>query len=199
MAGSAQPRAVSEVGRCAVFLDRDGVLNAATVTGGVPHPPSSVEEMEILPGVPEACSRLHDAGFLLVMVTNQPDVARGQSTAESVQEINAAVSTAAGIDDVRVCFHDDRDGCACRKPKPGMLLDASRDLRLELDASFLVGDRWRDIEAGRRAGVTTVLVDYGYEETKGVSPEKRVRDLAEASEWIIGQADSKGVSCGFSR
>jgi D-glycero-D-manno-heptose 1,7-bisphosphate phosphatase len=176
----------------AVFLDRDGVLNAAAVVDGVPHPPRSVEETEILPGVPEACSRLHEAGFLLVMVTNQPDVARGQTSAETVQEINAAVSKAARIDDVRVCFHDDAEACNCRKPNPGMLLDASRDLGLELSRSFLVGDRWRDIEAGRRAGVTTVLVDYGYEESKGVSPAKTVRDLEEASEWIIGQADTKG-------
>jgi D-glycero-D-manno-heptose 1,7-bisphosphate phosphatase len=192
MAGSARRRAISEIPKPAVFLDRDGVLNAATVVDGVPHPPRSAEEMEILPGVPQACSRLHEAGFVLVMVTNQPDVARGRSTAEAVGEINAAVGAAAGIDDVRVCFHDDDASCACRKPNPGMLLDASRDLRLDLSASFLVGDRWRDIEAGRRAGVTTVLVDYGYQESTHVVPAKTVGDLTEASEWIITQANSKG-------
>jgi D-glycero-D-manno-heptose 1,7-bisphosphate phosphatase len=192
MTGSAQPRAVSETPKRAVFLDRDGVLNAATVIDGMPHPPRSVQEMEILPGVPEACSRLHEAGFVLVLVTNQPDVARGRSTAEAVREINAAVSTAAGLDDVRVCFHDDDASCACRKPNPGMLLDASRELSLELSESYLVGDRWRDIEAGHRAGVQTVLIDYGYQEPNHVIPAKTVRDLTEASEWIITQANSKG-------
>lgn len=175
----------------AVFLDRDGVLNAPTVIDGVPHPPGSLAELEILPGVPEACQALHEAGFVLVMVTNQPDVARGVATAEAVQELNAAVGAAVGIDDVRVCFHDDADLCACRKPNPGMLTDAASDLGLDLSASFLVGDRWRDIEAGHRAGVTTVLVDYGYGESSRVPPTKAVQDLQEASGWIIGQTTPK--------
>lgn len=173
--------------RRAVFLDRDGVLTAATVVDGVPHPPLNVREMEILPGVPEACKRLRESGFALVMVTNQPDVARGNTTVEAVHKINDAVKWATGIRDVRVCFHDDDASCACRKPSPGMLLDASRERGLVLSQSFLVGDRWRDIEAGRRAGVTTILVDHGYEESVQAHPTTRVLDLAEASEWIIRQ------------
>jgi D-glycero-D-manno-heptose 1,7-bisphosphate phosphatase len=172
----------------AVFLDRDGVLNRAIVQNGKPYPPSSLDELEILPGVPEALTRLRAAGFRLIVVTNQPDVARGKQTREAVEAIHAALQAQLRLDEFRVCYHDDADGCACRKPASGMLLDAAKDADLDLPASFMIGDRWRDIEAGRRAGCTTILIDCHYAETERCQPHARVSSLPEAVDWILNHA-----------
>ncbi|MEW6682302.1 MAG: HAD family hydrolase [Nitrospirota bacterium] len=168
----------------AVFLDRDGVLNRAFVRNGKPYPPSSLAELEILPGVPEALALLRAEGFQLVVVTNQPDVARGTQTRETVELLHAALRARLPLDRVLVCYHDDADQCECRKPAPGLLLEAARDLGLSLASCFMVGDRWRDIEAGRRAGCTNVFVDHGYAEPRPKDFHVRVASLAEASEWI---------------
>jgi D-glycero-D-manno-heptose 1,7-bisphosphate phosphatase len=173
------------VGRRAVFLDRDGVLNAAVVRGGVPHPPRDVDEVEVLPGVEDACSRLRAADFDLVVVTNQPDIARGTQTPGTVQRINDALLAALPLDEIVVCPHDDADGCPCRKPRPGMLLDAAERLEINLAVSFMVGDRWRDVEAGRRAGCRVVFVDHGYGEELAHEPDVVVRGLGAAADWIL--------------
>lgn len=171
--------------RQAVFLDRDGVLNRAIVRDGKPYPPANLAEVEILPGVIEACAMLHDAGFLLVVVTNQPDVARGSQQREVVEAINQLLQSRLPLDDVRVCYHDEKDHCSCRKPQPGLLLEAARDLAVNLSTSFLVGDRWKDIEAGRRAGSRTIFVDHGYAEKRPHNPDCHVGSLAEAVDWIL--------------
>lgn len=171
--------------RQAVFLDRDGVLNRARVVDGKPHPPESVEELELLPGVEEACRRLHDAGLLLIVVTNQPDVARGTQTMAAVETLNRELSTRLPLDEIRICPHDDADGCDCRKPSPGMLLDAAREHEIDLEGSVMVGDRWRDIEAGRRAGCATVFIDSGYSERPPEAPDLIARRLDEAVPWIL--------------
>lgn len=172
---------VDEVTKCpAVFLDRDGVLNQTVVVDGTPRPPRSPSELHLIPSAVEACRRLHKAGYVLVAVTNQPDVARGTQTIEYVQAINQVIGEAVPLDEFVVCPHDDGDGCDCRKPLPGMLLSAAARLDLDLDHSFMVGDRWRDIEAGRRAGCTTVFVDRGYTEKKPEDPDIVVRELVEA-------------------
>lgn len=173
--------------RRAVFLDRDGVINRALVHCGKPHPPSCLDELEILPGVPEALTMLRNAGFHLVVVTNQPDVARGITTRQGVDALHALLSSYLSLDEFRACYHDDGDHCGCRKPAPGMLIEAALENKLDLASSFLVGDRWRDVEAGRRAGCTTIFIDYDYAETKPQSPDKRVSSLLEAAEWILGQ------------
>jgi D-glycero-D-manno-heptose 1,7-bisphosphate phosphatase len=172
------------MGRRAVFLDRDGVLNAAVVRDGVPRPPGDADEVEVFPGVGEACNQLRRAGFELVVVTNQPDIARGTQTEEAVRRINDALLKALSLDEVVFCPHDDADGCACRKPKPGMLVDAAQRRGIDLAASFMVGDRWRDVEAGRRAGCRSVFVDRGYDE-RSVQPDVSVSDLGEAAVWIL--------------
>jgi D-glycero-D-manno-heptose 1,7-bisphosphate phosphatase len=172
------------VGGGAIFLDRDGVLNAAVVRDGAPYPPADAEEVEVLPGVQEACTRLREAGFELIVVTNQPDVARGTQTLEAVDRINDVLRAALSLDEIVVCPHDDVDSCDCRKPKPGMLLDAAGRREIDLAASFMVGDRWRDVEAGRRAGCRTVFVDRGYDEPSA-EPDVTVSDLAEAAVWIL--------------
>ncbi len=179
--------------RAAVFLDRDGVLVETTVRDGIPRPPSDVRELEILPGVRRACERLRAAGFVLIVVTNQPDVARGTSTAEGVEEIHRALRESVPLDDVVVCLHDDADACDCRKPQPGMLLAAAMRWDVDLGASFLVGDRWRDVEAARRAGCRALFVDRGYAESIASEPDATVRNLEEAAEWILRQTSREAA------
>jgi len=171
--------------RQAVFLDRDGILNRAIVRKGKPYPPASLAEVEILPGAVESCAALREAGFLLIVVTNQPDVVRGTQRREVVEAIDQALYTRLPLDDIRVCYHDDGDHCPCRKPEPGLLLNAAQDWDIDLSASFMVGDRWKDIEAGRRAGCKTIFVDYGYAEREPGNSDHRVSSLAEAVGWIL--------------
>lgn len=172
----------------AVFLDRDGVLNRAVVREGKPYPPANVDEMEILPGVRESLEALRAAGFLLIVVTNQPDVARGATTREAVEAINAALGQALPIDEFRTCFHDSGCGCDCRKPKPGALLAAAAVHDIDLSASYMVGDRWRDAEAGQRAGCKTILIDYGYNEKRPEAVDYYAKSLREAAKIIMGTA-----------
>jgi D-glycero-D-manno-heptose 1,7-bisphosphate phosphatase len=148
----------------------------------VVRPPATVDEFEILPGAAEACALLRDAGYTLVVVTNQPDVPRGRLTRATVEEMNRRVSVALGLEDVRVCYHDDEDACACRKPKPGMLTDAARDCGLDLAKSFIVGDTWRDVEAGRRAGCRTVFV--GAHLADPYQADMRAVDVLDAAQMI---------------
>jgi D-glycero-D-manno-heptose 1,7-bisphosphate phosphatase len=166
----------------AAFLDRDGVLNQAIVRHGRPYSPTSVQEVTILPDVPEALDRLKAAGYTVVVVSNQPDVANGLQRRETVEAINAALMARLPLDEFRVCYHNDADGCTCRKPQPGLLLQQPA---YDLARSVMIGDRWRDIEAGLRAGVrATVLIDYGYEERQ-VEPDVRVPSLGLAVDWIL--------------
>lgn len=169
----------------AVFLDRDGVLNASVVVDGRPYPPASPDQLELLPGVAEACAELAAAGLPLIVVTNQPDIARGKTSAETVDAINARLSELLAVDEVVVCPHDDADECACRKPRPGMLVDAARRRDVALERSVMVGDRWRDIEAGRAAGTRTVFLNRGYAERGPEAPDLTVNELKESVTWII--------------
>jgi D-glycero-D-manno-heptose 1,7-bisphosphate phosphatase len=178
------------VSRPAVFLDRDGVVNAAVVRDGKPYPPDSVDALTVLPGVPAALADLSRAGYALVVVTNQPDVARGKQTRVAIDAIHDRLRRDLPLDAVYCCFHDDADHCACRKPAPGLLLDAARDLDLDLGKSFMVGDRWRDTEAGTAAGCRTVFVDYGYAERQPAVFDRRVTSLTEAATWILAGAKS---------
>lgn len=174
--------------RRAVFLDRDGVLNRAVVRDGRPFPPAAPEDVELLDGAVEGCVALHAAGFLLIVVSNQPDVARGTQRRDTVEAINAVLTARLPLDDIRICYHDDRDVCRCRKPAPGLLLDAAEAWGIALDRSFMIGDRWRDIEAGRRAGCMTILIDYDYGEDLSVLPDVRVGSFADAAAWILRRA-----------
>lgn len=171
-------------GRPAVFLDRDGVLTEAFVRNGVPTPPRTLVEFRVLPGVAEACIGLRQAGFVLVVVTNQPDIARGTQARAEVDKMNERLRSLVPLDEICVCPHDDVDGCTCRKPQPGMLLEAADRLGLDLARSVSVGDRWRDIEAALRAGVTAIHVDHHYDEQPPVGAHVVVTDLPEAAAWI---------------
>ena len=166
--------------RSAVFLDRDGVLTEVQVRDGTPVPPPSVEEMRLLPGVAGACGRLHELGYVLVVVTNQPDIARGTQSRVEVDRMHAFLREQLPLDEIVVCPHDDVDDCPCRKPRPGMLLDAAQRLGLDLSRSFCVGDRWRDIEAAQRAGVRAIYVERQYGERKATGADAVVRSLLDA-------------------
>ena len=171
--------------RRAVFLDRDGVLNRSVVRDGKPHPPHSVEELEVLPGVVGAVGRLAAAGFLLVGVTNQPDVARGTQRREVVEAINARLREQVPLTDLITCY-EDGPTAPRRKPNPGMLLEAAERWAIDLPASFMVGDRWSDVEAGRRAGCRTVFLDYGYAERRPEPAADFTTDtLSAAADWIL--------------
>jgi D-glycero-D-manno-heptose 1,7-bisphosphate phosphatase len=171
--------------RRAVFLDRDGVLNAPVLVDGKPHPPTSTSRLELLPGVSAACRRLKEHGFLLIVITNQPDIARGHATYATVASINQYLGELLPLDAVYMCVHDDFNNCECRKPKPGLIIDAAGAWDIDLVASVMVGDRWRDIEAGRSAGCMTVYIDRGYSERAPAGFDARVPDLHGAATWIL--------------
>jgi D-glycero-D-manno-heptose 1,7-bisphosphate phosphatase len=171
----------------AVFLDRDGVINRAIVRNGKPYPPTNLDELEILPGVADAMQLLHEAGWLLIVITNQPDVARGATRLADVEAINLYLQHCLPIDEFRTCYHDTGDGCNCRKPQPGALMAAADAHGIDLASSYMVGDRWRDTEAGERAGCKTIFLDFGYDEKQPEKFNHRVLSLAEASNIILGR------------
>jgi len=177
--------------RRAVFLDRDGVLNRALTREGKPSAPSSLGEFELLPGVEEACRKLKQAGFLLVVATNQPEVGRGAMKQETVEAIHEQLRRLLPmIDRVEVSYDagNEQPPSEFRKPRPGLLLRAARELGIDLAASFMVGDRWRDIDCGHAAGCATILIDYEYDEPLRRSPHYRAKSLLEAAELILGLA-----------
>ncbi len=173
----------------AVFLDRDGVLNKAIVKNGKPYPPVDLGHTEIIPGVEQAAQLLRAHGFELIVVTNQPDVARGTALRETVEAINQFLQVKLGIAEFRTCYHDSKDVCSCRKPLPGAILDAASARKIDLSQSFMVGDRWRDIEAGEAAGLKTVFIDYGYDEKQPVSYDFKASSLLEATPFILGEKE----------
>lgn len=174
--------------RRAVFLDRDGTLNRAVVRDGRPYPPAGPDDFEVLAGVAEGLDRLRAAGFVLIVVTNQPDVAKGTLSVATLDAIHARLRAQLSVHDVRVCLHDDSAACRCRKPNPGMLIEAARAHHVDLGGSYMIGDRWRDVEAGRRAGCRTVFIDWKYDETLRSVPDAIVGSFEKAADWILGRA-----------
>jgi D-glycero-D-manno-heptose 1,7-bisphosphate phosphatase len=176
----------------AVFLDRDGVVNEVQVRNGKPYPPGDLASLRIPPGTADALQRLKERGYLLIVVTNQPDVARGKITRDKVEEMNEHLRAQLPLDDIFTCYHDDKDHCDCRKPKPGLLLEAARQYGIDLHNSYMIGDRWRDIDAGANGGCRTILIDLGYQEREPTSaPDYRGRSLPEAVDWILSNDAEK--------
>lgn len=169
----------------AVFLDRDGVLNHLDVRKGKPFGPTSMAEYRLVADAPEQVQRLRDAGYLAIVITNQPGVARGELTQDELDKTMAHLGEHVTLDDVCVCLHDDADGCACRKPKPGMLLDAAARHGIDLARSCFVGDTWKDMAAARAAGCAGVLIDACY--NRDVECDVRVASLEEAVDWVLGR------------
>jgi D-glycero-D-manno-heptose 1,7-bisphosphate phosphatase len=175
----------------AVFLDRDGVLNRAIVRDGRPHAPKSLAEFEILPSAGAELTRLKASGYLLIVVSNQPDVARGTLNRDTVEEMNAALARSLPIDDVLACFHDDDAGCDCRKPAPGLIVSSAARYAIDLGLSFSIGDRWKDVAAGQRAGVRTIFIDHHYDERRpDPAADVTVSGLNEAVDWILANTSS---------
>ena len=184
---------MSSLVRPAVFLDRDGTLNAAVVREGKPYPPATLDELVLLPGVAEGCARLKAAGFALVVATNQPDVGRGTQSRAMVEAMHARLCEwVPQIEQIEVCYAAGLDKTGPpdrrRKPEPGMLLDAAVALDLDLSRSWMIGDRWRDIDCGKRAGCRTVFIDFGYAEELRESPDFSVRSFTEAADVILRSA-----------
>jgi D-glycero-D-manno-heptose 1,7-bisphosphate phosphatase len=189
-----------EIGKRAVFLDRDGVLNPPVIRDGRPFPPSSAEEFELYPDAADGCLQLKKAGFLLVVVTNQPDVGRGTQTREAIEAMHAKLRAAIPfLDSIEVCFHAGAahgEPCDCRKPKPGMLLRAAAAHAIDLRKSFLIGDRWRDVDCAHAAGCRAIFVDHGYNETLKEKPEFTVRNFSEAVSAILAATGNAISSSG---
>lgn len=175
--------------RRAVFLDRDGVVNRVILKEGRPHAPAALAEFELLPRVGEAIEALRAAGFEVIVVTNQPDVGAGKQDRAVVEAIHAHLSRTIVLDGIKVCYHTEKDACACRKPKPGMLIEAAEERNIDLKRSYMVGDRWRDIEAGKAAGCRTILIEADYNEKKAEDPEVSCASLFEASRLILSKKD----------
>jgi D-glycero-D-manno-heptose 1,7-bisphosphate phosphatase len=168
-----------------VFLDRDGTLNRGVVIAGRPFPPQTLSALEILPGVEHALARLRRAGFLNIVVTNQPDVGAGRQERDVVEAINNYLCAKLAIDDMWTCYEPDSDTNKNYKPKPGMLLEAAEKHGIDLSCSFMIGDRWRDIGAGKAAGCYTFFIDYGYREAQPYTPDATVDSVAEAAAVIL--------------
>jgi len=175
-------------GRPAVFLDRDGVIVVPEFRAGRSFAPTSLGVFRIYDSAPKCLKQLKECGFLLVVVTNQPDVGRGVISLAVIDEMHRRLRDALPVDDVRVCVHTSADACACRKPKPGMLSAAAAALGIALDRSFMIGDREGDIAAGRAAGCRTVFVDRDYAaEPKPQDADFVVRSLEEATACVLAQ------------
>jgi D-glycero-D-manno-heptose 1,7-bisphosphate phosphatase len=183
--------------RPAVFLDRDGVLNRAEVRDGKPFAPLHLRDFRLLPGTGAAVRALREAGYLLVVVTNQPDIGHGRLTTSVVEAMHARLRRHLRPDAIEMCPHRQDEGCPCRKPRPGMLRSAAERLDIDLHRSFMVGDRGNDIAAGRAAGCCTILVDRGYREPRPVEADVVVRSFPAAARRILdGAAVLTGVTEG---
>jgi D-glycero-D-manno-heptose 1,7-bisphosphate phosphatase len=180
----------------AVFLDRDGVLVVPEMRDGRSFAPRSLEAFSLYPDAAASLARLKAAGYLLVAVTNQPDIGNGLVSIDTVNEMHRLMSQALPIDRIEMCPHSQSEVCDCRKPKPGMLINAARHCGIDLAGSVMVGDRSSDVEAGRAAGCKTVFIDLGYaSELKPAAPDFTVRSIAEAADVILGAMPTKG-ECG---
>jgi len=181
-----------EVARHAVFLDRDGVLNRAVVRNGRPHPPSCAEDFKLYDDVADGCARLKAAEFLLVVITNQPDVGRGRQSREAVEAMHAKMQLALpSLDRIEICYHAGErygDSCDCRKPRPGMILRAAAGLKIDLCASYVIGDRWRDINCARAAGCRAIFIERGYQESLREAPDFTVATFGDAVNALLRDA-----------
>jgi D-glycero-D-manno-heptose 1,7-bisphosphate phosphatase len=171
--------------RSAVFLDRDGVINQAIVKKGRPFPPRTIEEFALLPDVSSAIATLRECGLIVVVVTNQPDISSGLISLDFVNQVHNEIKRLTGIEEFYVCPHLDFDDCDCRKPKPGLLHKAAKDLDLDLKSSYMVGDRWKDIQAGNLAECQSFFIDYSYNEKTPNPPFHPVGSLLQATEKIL--------------
>ena len=169
----------------AVFLDRDGVIVVPEFRDQRSFAPRRLQDFRLYPEAAASLGRLKRAGFLLAVVTNQPDVGRGLIPRAEVEAMHEVITRELPVDAIKACYHGQADECSCRKPKPGMILAAAAELGIDLERSFMVGDRKSDVEAGRAAGCATVFIDLGYAEPAPEAPDYVVRSISEAADIII--------------
>jgi D-glycero-D-manno-heptose 1,7-bisphosphate phosphatase len=176
--------------RPAVFLDRDGVLVIPIFRDGRSFAPRNLDEYRFYSEAAGCLQQFKQAGLAVVVVTNQPDVGAARVRREVVEEMHRRLAEAMPVDAIKACFHTERDRCSCRKPEPGMLFTAASELGIDLSSSFMVGDRWSDVEAGAAAGCRTVFIDLGYvTEKPPARPNHIVKSLAEATTWILSRTE----------
>jgi D-glycero-D-manno-heptose 1,7-bisphosphate phosphatase len=178
---------VTRIGRKAIFLDRDGVLNECEIRNGKPYAPKCLKDFVLMPNTKSAIEKLKLDNYLLIVVTNQPDIGNGIVDANEVELMHKRLQEDLQLDDIRICPHSQDAGCFCRKPKPGMLIEAGRDYQLDLKSCWTIGDRWSDIAAGIAAETKTIFIDLNYKETfsKMLTPEVTVKNLMDAVDFII--------------
>ena len=166
--------------RAAIFLDRDGTLNKAFIKKGLPISPASFSKFKILPGVKSSITKLKKLKYLCLLITNQPDVSRKKIKKKVVIKMNKFIKKKINLDDVFVCYHDDNDNCNCRKPKPGLLIKASKKWKINFKKSFMIGDRWKDISAGKKVGCKTIFINNNYKKDKIVKANFTFKSLSKA-------------------
>lgn len=173
--------------RSAIFLDRDGVINIPIFKDGRSYAPTSLQAIQYFPQVPEAIKLLKKMGYMLIVVTNQPDVGNGKLSLQEAQAINAKIAQELNLDTIKACFHKQSDNCLCRKPRPGMLHEAIEELCIDRHSSFMIGDRASDVEAAKTASIPSIFIDLGYDpkvEPKPQSPDYSVDSLYSAAKLI---------------
>ena len=168
-----------------MFLDRDGVINKAIVINGKPFPPQTLSELKIIPGVLDALIKLKQEDFYLIVVTNQPDVSRGKQKKNIVEKFHTELKSQLPLDKIYTCYHGEDGECECRKPKPGLLFQAAKDYNIDCKNSFLVGDRWKDIDAGNSANCKTIFINYHYSEKAKIAANYETSSLYNAAKWIL--------------
>ena len=179
-------------------MDRDGTLNVQVIRDGLAYAPLSVAEFKLFPGVQEACRALRAAGYVLIVATNQPDVSRGTQSLAVVEAMHAELRRLIPeIERVDVCYASGLPGSPPdprRKPEPGMLLDAARDLGLDLTRSWMIGDRWKDIDSGANAGVRTIFIDFHYAESLHAKPNFTVKSFPDAARIILADPEARKLN-----
>jgi D-glycero-D-manno-heptose 1,7-bisphosphate phosphatase len=173
------------MGNRAIFLDRDGVLVIPEFRDGRSFAPRTLEDFRIYPDAADSARRLKEAGFTLVVVTNQPDVGNGLVNRSVVEKMHERLRAAVPVDAIEVCYHTNADNCDCRKPKPGMLLRAAERMGLDCTRSIMIGDRWSDVEAAKAAGCKSIFIDLNYLDRRPEQPDFVVSSLAQAADVIL--------------
>lgn len=155
----------------AIFLDRDGVINRVIMHNGIPNPPIRLSDVYLITGIKELIKKWHDDGYIVIVITNQPDVANNIVTKNKVDKINKYLKSEVMFDDIFVCYHNGNDNCNCRKPKVGLFIEAKTKYNIDFSKSYMIGDRWKDMEAGEKVGCKTIFIDNNYEEKKPIGPD----------------------------
>ena len=173
------------VKRKCVFLDRDGVINVPIFKDGRSFAPILFDDFEIYPSAYDACQMLKKAGYLIVVITNQPDVGNGKASKSEIERMNQYLKSEELVDDIFICYHSQDEQCVCRKPKAGMIFQALEKYSIDLGASFLVGDRKSDIEVAVSVNCKSIFIDHDYDEVKPVAQNITLKSLKEAAEYIL--------------